>query len=163
MAAQFEAKMLPRDVCVAAIADGKYPRPLVFTNGVFDVLHRGHVTYLDEAAQLGATLVVAINTDESVALLGKGPDRPINPCADRAAVLAALQSTTLVTSFHEATPEALIAELRPDIIVKGGDYDMSQLPETALVAAWGGRAQAIPIRYQRSTTSLLKKIRNPGR
>ena len=138
-AARFESKVLSRDELVAAIAAGRFPRPLVFTNGVFDILHRGHATYLDQAAQLGATLIVAVNTDESVRRLGKGAERPLNRMEDRAALLAALGFVSAVTSFSEDTPEALIGELRPDLIVKGGDYDMETLPETALarVASWG--------------------------
>lgn len=158
MTARFEAKVLTRQECAAAIAAGRLARPLVFTNGVFDILHRGHVTYLDESAQLGATLVVAVNTDASVRRLGKAPDRPLNRQEDRAALLAALACVTVVTAFDEDTPEALIAELRPDIIVKGGDYDMEKLPETALVKSWGGRAVAIPFEFQRSTTALVRKI-----
>ncbi|AOB28565.1 MULTISPECIES: D-glycero-beta-D-manno-heptose 1-phosphate adenylyltransferase [Bordetella] len=157
--ARFESKILSRAELVAAVAAGRLPRPLVFTNGVFDILHRGHVTYLDQAAQLGATLVVAVNTDESVRRLGKGSDRPLNQVQDRAALLAALGCVDAVTSFHEDTPQELIGELRPDLIVKGGDYDMDTLPETALVKSWGGRAVAIPFDFQRSTTALLGKIR----
>lgn len=100
-AARFESKVLSRDDCVAAVVAGRLPRPLVFTNGVFDILHRGHATYLDQAAQLGATLVVAVNTDESVRRLGKGEERPLNRMEDRAALLAALGFVTVVTSFHE--------------------------------------------------------------
>ncbi|OAE60037.1 ADP-heptose synthase [Achromobacter xylosoxidans] len=157
-AARFESKVLSRDELVAAVAAGRFPRPLVFTNGVFDILHRGHATYLDQAAQLGATLIVAVNTDESVRRLGKGAERPLNRMEDRAALLAALGFVSAVTSFSEDTPEALIGELRPDLIVKGGDYDMEKLPETALVKTWGGRAVAIPFEFQRSTTALVKKI-----
>lgn len=157
MAARFEHKILSRADVEAAVR--ALPRPLVFTNGVFDILHRGHVTYLDEAAQLGASLVVAINTDASARRLGKGDDRPLNTEADRAALLAALACVDCVTCFDENTPEALIAALRPDIIVKGGDYDMRTLPETALVESWGGRAVAIPFEFQRSTTALVRKIR----
>ncbi|GAB1577422.1 adenylyltransferase/cytidyltransferase family protein [Bordetella petrii] len=158
-AARFESKILSRDAVAVAIAQGKLPRPLVFTNGVFDILHRGHATYLDQAAQLGATLVVAINTDDSVRRLGKGADRPLNGQDDRAALLAALGCVSAVTMFHEDTPVEIIGELRPDLIVKGGDYDMETLPETALVKSWGGRAVAIPFEFQRSTTTLVKKIR----
>lgn len=157
-AARFESKVLSRDELVAAVAAGRFPRPLVFTNGVFDILHRGHATYLDQAAQMGATLIVAVNTDESVRRLGKGAERPLNRMEDRAALLAALGFVSAVTSFSEDTPEALIGELRPDLIVKGGDYDMETLPETALVKSWGGRAVAIPFEFQRSTTALVKKI-----
>ena len=157
-AARFESKVLSRDELVAAVAAGRFPRPLVFTNGVFDILHRGHATYLDQAAQLGATLIVAVNTDESVRRLGKGAERPLNRMEDRAALLAALGFVSAVTSFSEDTPEALIGELRPDLIVKGGDYDMETLPETALVKTWGGSAVAIPFEFERSTTALVKKI-----
>lgn len=155
--ARFETKILSREAALAAVAH--LPRPLVFTNGVFDILHRGHATYLDQAAQLGATLVVAVNTDASVRRLGKGSERPLNRMEDRAALLAALGCVDLVTWFDENTPEALIGELRPDIIVKGGDYDMARLPETRLVQSWGGKAVAIPFEHERSTTALVQKIR----
>lgn len=158
-AARFEAKILSREQCLQAAANGTLARPLVFTNGVFDILHRGHVTYLDQAAQLGATLVVALNTDESVKRLGKGEDRPLNTLADRQALMAALGCVTVVTSFNEDTPLELIQALRPDIIVKGGDYVMDTLPETAVVRSWGGKAVAIPFQHNRSTTALVKKIR----
>jgi len=157
MPARFESKILTRSACVAAAAG--WPRPLVFTNGVFDLLHRGHVTYLDAAAQLGATLVVAINTDASARRLGKGPDRPLNREQDRAALLAALACVDVVTSFDEDTPLELIGQLRPDVIVKGGDYDMDKLPETELVRSWGGRAVAIAFEFERSTTALVTRIR----
>lgn len=159
MAARFESKMLSREDCIAAVQDGRLARPLVFTNGVFDILHRGHATYLDEAAQLGATLIVALNTDDSVRRLGKGADRPLNTLADRAALIAALACVSVVTDFGEDTPQTLIEQLRPDLIVKGGDYDMDTLPETASVKSWGGRAVAIPFEFERSTTRLLTKIR----
>jgi len=159
MPARFESKILSRPACIDAVRAGALPRPLVFTNGVFDILHRGHVAYLDAAAQLGATLVVAVNTDDSVRRLGKGPDRPINNQHDRAALLAALSCVSAVTFFDEDTPLALIRELRPDTIVKGGDYDMDALPETAAVKSWGGAALAIPFEFDRSTTALLRKVR----
>ena len=135
------------------------PRPVVFTNGVFDVLHCGHVSYLDQARQLGASLVVALNTDASARRLGKGPDRPLNRQEDRAVLLAALASVSLVTWFDEDTPLELIAEIKPDVLVKGGDYDMDQLAETAVVKAWGGKALAIPFVEGYSTTALVRKIR----
>jgi rfaE bifunctional protein nucleotidyltransferase chain/domain len=135
------------------------PQPVVFTNGVFDVLHRGHVTYLEAARAQGASLVVALNTDASARRLGKGPDRPLNREADRAAVIAALESVSLVTYFDEDTPVALIGELRPHVYVKGGDYDMRQLEETRVVEAYGGRALAIPFVDGYSTTSLVNRIR----
>ncbi|EKD96899.1 MAG: bifunctional ADP-heptose synthase [uncultured bacterium] len=136
------------------------PRPLVFTNGVFDVLHRGHVMYLAQARALGASLLVALNTDASARRLGKGSDRPLNNEMDRACVIAALASSSLVTWFDEDTPLELIAQVRPDILVKGGDYDMAKLPETALVRSWGGRALALPFVAGYSTTALVKKIRH---
>ncbi|MHA3903709.1 D-glycero-beta-D-manno-heptose 1-phosphate adenylyltransferase [Castellaniella sp. WN] len=157
--ARFESKILDRAACERAVRNGRFPRPLVFTNGVFDILHRGHVTYLDQAARLGASLIVGVNTDDSVRRLGKGGDRPLNGQADRAALLAALACVDGVVLFPEDTPLELIQALRPDVIVKGGDYDMDALPETAVVRGWGGRAVAIPFEHQRSTTALLKKIR----
>ncbi|UHL63954.1 D-glycero-beta-D-manno-heptose 1-phosphate adenylyltransferase [Paralcaligenes sp. KSB-10] len=159
MPARFDSKVLGRAACVAAVGAGKLPRPLVFTNGVFDILHRGHAAYLDAAAQLGATLIVAVNTDASVKRLGKGSERPLNRMEDRAALLAALACVTVVTDFDEDTPQALIEQLQPDIIVKGGDYDMETLPETASVKSWGGKAVAIPFEFERSTTALVDRIR----
>lgn len=135
------------------------PRPWVFTNGVFDVLHRGHVMYLAQARALGATLIVALNTDASVRRLGKGGDRPLNRDEDRAIVMASQEAVNLVTFFEEDTPLQIIQEIRPDILVKGGDYDMRKLPETALVESWGGTAQALPFVQGYSTTQLVKKIR----
>lgn len=159
MSIRFENKILTRQQCIDAVRNGTLPRPLVFTNGVFDILHRGHVSYLDEAAQLGASLVVAVNTDDSVRRLGKAPDRPLNGQQDRQAMLAALASVSVATVFEEDTPYELIAQLRPDVIVKGGDYDMATLRETGLVQSWGGLAVAIPFRFQRSTTALVNTIR----
>lgn len=159
MSARFESKILDPDTLRARLSDGRTARPLVFTNGVFDILHRGHATYLDAAAQLGATLVVALNTDASVRRLGKGDDRPLNVLADRMAMMAALGCVDVVTWFDEDTPQRLIESLRPELIVKGGDYDMEVLPETAAVRSWGGDAVAIPFEFERSTTALLKKIR----
>ena len=138
---------------------GALARPLVFTNGVFDVMHRGHAVYLAQARALGASLVVALNTDASAKRLGKGPDRPLNNETDRAILMAALACVDLVTWFDEDTPMQLIADIRPDILVKGGDYDMNKLPETALVQTWGGRALALPFVQGYSTTALVKKIR----
>ena len=132
----------------------------MFTNGVFDVLHRGHATYLAQARALGGSLVVALNTDASARRLGKGSDRPLNNQQDRAVLMAALASSSLVTWFDEDTPIELIRALRPDILVKGGDYDMSKLAETAVVESYGGRALAIPFVDGYSTTALVKKIRS---
>ena len=135
------------------------PHPIVMTNGVFDILHRGHVTYLAQARALGASLVVAVNSDSSVRMLGKGPDRPINCEEDRAAVLAALESVSLVVIFSDKVPLAAVSAVHPDIYVKGGDYELSQIPEAQLVLSWGGQAHTSHFDYVRSTTSLLKKIR----
>lgn len=141
----------------ARVAD--LPRPLVFTNGVFDALHRGHVLYLAQARALGASLLVALNTDASARRLGKGPDRPLNNEADRAFVMAALAATTLVTWFDEDTPLQLSAQIKPDVLVKGGDYDMSRLAETRVVESYGGRALALPFVDGYSTSALVRKIR----
>jgi rfaE bifunctional protein nucleotidyltransferase chain/domain len=153
----FLAKLATREDARARVA--ALPRPVVFTNGVFDVLHRGHASYLAQARALGASLVVALNTDASARRLGKGPDRPLNNEQDRAALMAALESVSLVTWFDENTPLELITELKPDVLVKGGDYDMDKLAETAVVKAYGGRALAIPFVDGYSTTALVKKIR----
>ncbi len=142
-----------------AVAVAQLPRPVVLTNGVFDILHRGHVTYLARARALGASLVVAINTDASVRQLGKGDDRPINAEADRAAVLAALASVSLVTLFDEQVPLPVVELVRPDVYVKGGDYDMAAIPEAQLARTWGARTVAIPFEHARSTTALLRKVR----
>ena len=156
-AAPFLAKIAATQDAIARVTS--LPRPLVFTNGVFDVLHRGHATYLAQARALGASLVVALNTDASARRLGKGPDRPLNNELDRAAVIAALESSTLVTWFDENTPLELITALRPDILVKGGDYDMDTLAETAVVKANGGTAVAIPFVDGYSTTALVSRIK----
>ena len=154
----FEAKVCPLEQLADRLAN--LPRPLVFTNGVFDILHRGHASYLAQARALGASLVVGVNSDSSVKMLGKGDDRPINSEADRQALLAALESVDMVVLFTEQTPVNLIEKIRPDIYVKGGDYEIDTLAETHLVKSWGGKAVAIPFIYERSTTSLLGKIRS---
>ncbi|HEY6240747.1 MAG TPA: D-glycero-beta-D-manno-heptose 1-phosphate adenylyltransferase [Burkholderiales bacterium] len=133
-------------------------RPLVFTNGVFDILHRGHVTYLAEARALGMTLLVAINSDGSVKRLGKGEERPFNPLADRMAVVAALEAVHVVTWFNEDTPLSLILACRPDVLVKGGDWKAETMVGAAEVRGWGGSVHSIAFKHQRSTTALLKKI-----
>ena len=153
----FTQKIVSREEAAQRVA--ALPRPVVFTNGVFDVLHRGHATYLARARALGASLVVALNTDASARRLGKGPDRPLNNEEDRAVLMAALESVSLVTWFDEDTPLALITELRPDILVKGGDYDMDKLAETAVVRRYGGQALAIPFVDGYSTSALVRKIR----
>jgi D-glycero-beta-D-manno-heptose 1-phosphate adenylyltransferase len=156
----FFAKIAARQDAAARVA--ALPHPVVFTNGVFDVLHCGHATYLARARALGASLVVALNTDSSARRLGKGPDRPLNNQQDRAVLMAALESVSLVTWFDEDTPLELISALRPDLLVKGGDYDMDSLAETAVVKAYGGQALAIPFVDGYSTTALVQKIRQPS-
>ena len=155
----FLDKIVAREQAPQAVQALARRGPVVFTNGVFDVLHRGHVTYLAQARAEGAALVVALNTDASARRLGKGPDRPLNTEVDRAIMIAALESVSLVTWFDEDTPIELIRELRPQVIVKGGDYDMSTLPETAVVESWGGHARALPFVDGYSTTALVRKIR----
>ena len=152
-----ERKLLPKSAADAAGLASL--RPLVFSNGVFDVLHKGHVLYLQAARKLGAALLVAVNSDASARQLGKGPDRPLNREFDRAIVVAALESVTYVTLFDEATPCELIQRCRPEVYVKGGDYDIEALPETALVRSWGGSSVAIPFIDGYSTTALLRRIR----
>jgi rfaE bifunctional protein nucleotidyltransferase chain/domain len=153
----YEAKCVPPEDLAARVA--LLPRPLVFTNGVFDLLHRGHTTCLAQARALGASLIVAVNTDASVKRLGKGEDRPLNACADRMAVLAALESTSLVTSFDDDTPLQVILQVRPDVLVKGGDYAVQTIVGFEQVKSWGGQVVSIAFEHQTSTTALLQKIR----
>ena len=153
----FERKILaPADV---ARWTARLARPLVFTNGVFDVLHRGHATYLARARGLGAALLVALNGDASVRRLGKGPGRPVNALEDRMALVAALESVDAVTWFDEDTPAALITVLRPDVLVKGGDWPAENIVGAVEVLGRGGRVVSIPFEHQRSTTALVEKIR----
>ncbi len=133
-------------------------RRLVFTNGVFDLLHAGHVAYLEQARALGDLLIVGLNTDASVRRLGKGDGRPINPLEDRAAVIAALRAVDAVVAFEERTPERIIETLKPEIHVKGGDYDPETMPETALVHSYGGDVVVLPLLTGRSTSAILKKL-----
>ena len=151
--ADFERKIL-EPPALRALA-----RPLVFTNGVFDILHRGHVTYLARAKALGASLLVALNSDASARRLGKGADRPINALEDRLAVVAALECVDAVTWFDDDTPLALIRACKPDVLVKGGDWTVERIVGGAEVAAAGGRVLSIPFEHERSTTRLLQKIR----
>ncbi len=155
----FEAKIVPPQKLADVLRH--CPRPLVFTNGVFDLLHRGHVTYLARARALGASLVVAVNSDDSVRRLGKGDDRPINACEDRMAVLAALGCVDVVTHFEDDTPLALILDARPDILVKGGDWPVDRIVGAPQVTAAGGRVVSIPFEFERSTTRMLERIRAP--
>lgn len=152
-----ERKICPPEQLATAVA--ALPRPLVFTNGCFDILHRGHVTYLAQAAALGASLVVALNSDASVQRLGKGADRPVNRLADRLAVMAALGCVSLVTWFEEDTPLQRILACRPDVLVKGGDWPVDKIVGAPQVQGWGGSVHSIPFLHQTSTTTLLEKIR----
>ena len=157
MSAPFERKLAAPDEVGGRVA--QLARPLVLTNGVFDLLHRGHVTYLAQARALGASLAVGVNADASARRLGKGGDRPVNPLADRMAVLAALESVSLVTWFDEDTPLRLILALRPDVLVKGGDWKVEDIVGGREVRAWGGAVHSIPFEHERSTTALLERIR----
>lgn len=154
---QFEQKIVAPEQLSAALAH--LPRPLVFTNGCFDILHRGHVTYLAQARALGASMVLALNTDASVKRQGKGDDRPINSLANRAAVAAALASVDVVTWFDSDTPADLIAQVQPDVLVKGGDWQPENIVGAAETLARGGSVHSIPFLHQTSTTQTLAKIR----
>lgn len=157
VAPSFEAKI--RDPREIARWLAKLERPLVFTNGVFDLLHRGHVTYLARARAQGASLLVALNSDASARRLGKGPERPMNLLADRLAVLAALEPVSAVTWFEEDTPEVLVRACRPDVLVKGGDWPVERIVGGSEVLARGGRVLSIPFEHERSTTALVQRIR----
>jgi len=157
----FEAKLCKQaDTGVLAARIAKLPKPVVFTNGCFDILHRGHVTYLAEARALGGSLVVGVNSDASVKRLGKGDDRPLNAMADRMALLAALESVSLVVDFEEDTPLELIRVITPDVLVKGGDWTPDKIVGAKEVLSRGGQVHSIPFRHERSTTALLNKIRS---
>jgi rfaE bifunctional protein nucleotidyltransferase chain/domain len=157
--------MLPpfeRKLCAPGeLADrvDQLPRPRVFTNGCFDILHRGHVTYLAEARALGGSLIVGVNSDASVRRQGKGDDRPINRLEDRMALLAALESVSLVTWFDADTPLELILAARPDVLVKGGDWPIEDIVGATEVTGWGGSVHSIPFQHHTSTTDLLGRIR----
>jgi rfaE bifunctional protein nucleotidyltransferase chain/domain len=154
---QFEEKICPPQALNERL--GRLPRPLVFTNGCFDILHRGHVSYLAQARALGAGLVVALNTDASVRRQGKGDDRPINCLDNRAAVIASLESVSLVTWFDQDTPAELIERIRPDILVKGGDWAVEAIVGSASTLARGGQVHSIPFLFETSTTAMIRKIR----
>lgn len=156
---RFERKIC--DPSGLAVALSATARPLVFTNGCFDLLHRGHVTYLAQARALGASLLVAVNTDASVRRQNKGNDRPINRLEDRMAVLAALEAVTLVTWFDDDTPLDLIVRCHPDVLVKGGDWAPERIVGAAQVCGWGGAVHAIPFLHERSTTAVVARIRAP--
>lgn len=157
MRPNFEDKLCPPTQLASRVAT--LDQKVVFTNGVFDVLHRGHVTYLAEARALGASLIVALNSDASVKRLGKGDDRPINTLEDRMAVIAALESVSLVTWFEEDTPIARILDARPQVLVKGGDWAVDKIVGASEVLAWGGTVHSIAFQHERSTTAMLAKIR----
>ena len=157
-APDFESKICPPEQLTARVAD--LARPSVFTNGCFDIVHRGHVTYLAQAAALGARMVVALNSDASVRRQGKGNERPVNTLDDRLAVIAALGCVSLVTWFDEDTPLRRIVECRPDILVKGGDWPVDRIVGAREVIGWGGTVLSIPFIHQKSTTALLERIRS---
>jgi D-glycero-beta-D-manno-heptose 1-phosphate adenylyltransferase len=153
----FESKICAPQELAARLKSLK--RPLVFTNGVFDILHRGHVTYLAQARALGASLIIAANSDASARSLGKGDDRPVNKLEDRCAVLAALESVALVTWFDEETPLKLIQAVKPEVLVKGGDWKPEAIVGAKEVKGWGGSVHSIPLVPGRSTTSVIERIR----
>jgi len=153
----FEKKIASPDQIASRI--GSLARPIVFTNGVFDLLHRGHVTYLAQAREQGASLIVALNDDASTQRLGKGADRPLNTLADRLAVVAALESVSLVTWFSDNTPIRLIHAITPQILVKGGDWPIPAIVGGDWVQQNGGQVLSIAFTHERSTTRMLEKIR----
>lgn len=152
----YTAKLCERSELAARAA--RLARPLVFTNGVFDLFHRGHVECLEAARRLGLSLVVGLNSDPSVRRLAKGPGRPVNPAADRAAVVAALQCVSLVVVFDEPAPLALLAELQPEVYAKGGDYAHRPLQEARLMRQWGGATVILDHLEGRSTTRLIERV-----
>ena len=154
----FEQKICPPEALASRLAT--VPRPLVFTNGCFDILHRGHVTYLAQARALGQALIVALNTDASVRRQGKGDDRPVNALENRAAVMAALACVDLVTWFDSDTPADLIGLVRPDVLVKGGDWTPDRIVGSREVLARGGQVHSIPFLHATSTTATLARIRD---
>jgi rfaE bifunctional protein nucleotidyltransferase chain/domain len=158
MSVSFESKICPPAELPRRLA--ALSRPLVFTNGVFDILHRGHATYLARSRALGRSLVVALNSDRSVRRLGKGPDRPLNTLEDRMSVVAALESVNLVTWFEQDTPLECILQCRPDVLVKGGDWPIEKIVGAVEVMQWGGSVHSIPFEFERSTTALLSRIRD---
>ena len=156
-APDFEKKICGPELLASRIQ--RLPRPLVFTNGCFELLHRGHATYLAQARALGASLMVGVNSDTSVIRLSKGAGRPVNSLNNRMSVLAALESVNLVTWFDDDTPLALIRACKPDVLVKGGDWKTENIVGASEVSGWGGTVHSIPFLYQTSTTAMLEKIR----
>lgn len=155
----FEQKIITLNDLPAKLAQIKSKQPLVFTNGCFDILHRGHVTYLAQAKKLGNSMIVALNTDASVKRLGKGGDRPLNSLEDRLRVIASLESVDFVTYFDDDTPLELILKIKPDILVKGGDWGIDKIVGSQEVLAYGGSVHSIPFLFATSTTQLIDKIR----
>lgn len=135
-------------------------QPLVFTNGCFDILHRGHTTYLEQARNIGASLIVALNTDASVKRQNKGDDRPINTLEDRMAVMASLACVDAVISFDEDTPYNLVDLIKPQHLIKGGDWKVADIVGGDIVIANGGQVHSIDFQYERSTTALINKIKS---
>jgi D-beta-D-heptose 7-phosphate kinase/D-beta-D-heptose 1-phosphate adenosyltransferase len=156
------AKVLPTEELVRRFGPGRSEK-LVFTNGCFDLLHVGHATYLEQARVLGDVLVVAVNSDASAAALDKGPGRPFVSAADRARLVASLESVDAVTIFDDATPAALVRALLPNILVKGTDYTIEEVVGRDVVEAAGGRVELIPIVRGRSSTELIERIQTEGR
>ena len=156
-APSFEAKICPPGKLAERLKS--LARPLVFTNGVFDILHRGHATYLAQARALGASLLVAVNSDASARSLGKGTDRPVNALEDRLALVAALEAVTLVTWFEPETPLELILAAKPEVLVKGGDWKPGAIVGAKEVKSWGGAVHSIPFAHERSTSALIERIR----
>jgi rfaE bifunctional protein nucleotidyltransferase chain/domain len=154
----FEDKILTPTELLIKLQQNKTNTKIVFTNGCFDIIHRGHVSYLAEAKSLGDKLIVALNTDESVKQLNKGEDRPINNLTNRCAVIAALESVDYVTYFSDNTPLELINLFQPNILVKGGDWQLEQIIGYNEVKSWGGEVYSIPFRHQTSTTNIINKI-----
>ena len=157
-----QSKVIALDANAEQIKDAllSLKKPLVFTNGCFDILHRGHATYLEQARNIGASLVVGVNSDASVKRQGKGDDRPINSLEDRMSVLASLACVDAVVSFDDDTPYSLIKTIVPQHLVKGGDWAIADIVGGDIVVENGGKVHSIAFEFERSTTSLLKKIRS---
>ena len=156
----FEKKIIAPNDLINKISLIKQESPLVFTNGCFDILHRGHVTYLAQARSLGSSMIVALNTDASVKRQGKGGDRPMNKLEDRLRVIASLQDVDFVTWFDEDTPYNLIQLIKPEILVKGGDWSIDKIVGSHDVLVYGGSVHSIPFLFDTSTTKLINKIRH---
>ncbi len=152
-------KLLSKIKSPAALKKLAKGAKVVFTNGCFDIVHKGHVTYLERARKLGDILIVALNSDDSVRMLNKGPGRPINPLADRLEVIAALEAVDYVTWFEEATPLEVILKIRPKILAKGGDWTVDTIVGGREVQSWGGKVVSLPYVKGRSTTQILRRAK----